>query len=71
MDVNSKLTLQAKRKSLTEDDKSKKKSRKYSDTYLNFGFQFILQNGEKNLSALFATRYWPVRACCQINLNHI
>ena len=47
MDVNSKLMLQAKRKSSIGDDKPKKKSRKYSDTYLDFGFTFILQNGEE------------------------
>ena len=39
--------LQAKRKSSIGDDKSKKKSRKYSETYLDFGFTFILQNGEE------------------------
>ena len=44
MDVNSKLMLQAKRKSLIEDYKPKKKSRKYSDTYLDCGFKFILKN---------------------------
>ena len=39
--------LQAKRKSSIGDDKPKKKSRKYSETYLDFGFTFILQNGEE------------------------
>ena len=39
--------MQAKRKSAIGDDKPKKKSRKYSDTYLDFGFTFILQNGEE------------------------
>ena len=47
MDVNSKLMLQAKRKSSIGNDKPKKKSRKYSGTYLDFGFTFILQNGEE------------------------
>ena len=35
--------LQLKRKSAIEDDRPKKKSRKYSDSYLDFGFTFILQ----------------------------
>ena len=39
--------LQAKRKSSIGDDKPKKKSRKYSDTYLDLDFTFILQNGEE------------------------
>ena len=47
MDVKSKLKLQAKRKSLIENDKSKKMSRKYIDPCLDFGFKFILQNGEE------------------------
>ena len=47
MDVNSKLMLKAKRKSSIGDDKPKKKSREYSDTYLDFGFTFILQNGKE------------------------
>ena len=47
MDVNSKLMLKAKRKNSTEDDKPRKKSRKYSDNYLDFGFTFVLQNGEE------------------------
>ena len=47
MDVNSKLMLQAKRKISTEDDKPRKKSRKCSDNYLDFGFTFVLQNGEE------------------------
>ena len=47
MDVNSKLMLKAKRKNSTEDDKPRKKSRKYSDNYLDFGFTLILQNGEE------------------------
>ena len=47
MDVNSKLMLQFKRKSAIEDDRPKKKSRKYRDSYLDFGFTFILRNGEE------------------------
>ena len=47
MDVNSKLMLKAKRKNSTEDDKPRKKSRKYSDNYLDFGFTSVLQNGEE------------------------
>ena len=47
MDVNSKLMLQFKRKSAIEDDGPKKKSYKYSDSYFNFGFSFILRNGEE------------------------
>ena len=39
--------LQAKRKSSIEDDMPKKKSRKYIDTYLDFGLKFILKNGEQ------------------------
>ena len=47
MDGNSKLMLQAKHKSLIKGDKPKKKSRKYSETYFDFGFKFIFQNGEE------------------------
>ena len=47
MDGNSKLMLQAKHKSSIKSDKPKKKSRKYSETYLGFGFKFIFQNGEE------------------------
>ena len=47
MDGNSKLMLQAKHKSSIKGDKPKKKSRKSSDTYLDFGFKFIFQNGEE------------------------
>ena len=47
MNANSKLMLNAKRKNLTEDDKPRKKSRKYSDNYLDFGFPFVVQNGEE------------------------
>ena len=57
MDVNSKLMLKAKRKNSTEDDKPRKKSRKYSDNYLDFGFTFVLQNGEEKPHWLFATKY--------------
>ena len=46
MDVNKKLMLQPKCKSSIEDDKSKKKSRKYNESYLSYGFTFILQNDE-------------------------
>ena len=63
--------MQFKRKSAIKDDRPKKKSRKYSDSYLDFGFTFILQNGEESLSVLFAARYWPVRACYLISLNII
>ena len=47
MDGNSKLLLQAKHKSSIKGNKPKKKSRKYSETYLDFGFKFIFQNGEE------------------------
>ena len=47
MDVNRKLMLQRKHKSTIEDDRPKTKSRKYNDSYLDFGFTFILQNGEE------------------------
>ena len=56
MDVNSKLMLQAKRKSSIGDDKPKKKSRKYSNTYLDFGFTFILQNGEEKLQCVICNK---------------
>ena len=47
MDGNSKLMLQTKHKSSIKGDEPKKKSRKCSDTYLDFGFKFIFQNGEE------------------------
>ena len=47
MDVNNKPSLRFKRKSAIEDDRPKKKSSKFSDSYLDFGFTFILQNGEE------------------------
>ena len=71
MDVNSKLILQAKRKSAIGDDKPKKKSRKYSDTYLDFGFTFILQNSEEKPQCVICNKYWPVRVCYRTNLNDI
>ena len=69
MGVNSKLMLQFKRNSAIEGDRPKEKFSKYSSSYLDFGFTFILQNGEEKL--LFAARYWPVRACYLISLNVI
>ena len=71
MDVNSKLMLQAKCKSSIGDDKPKKKSHKYSDAYLDFGSRLSCKTVRNNLSALFATRYWPVRVCYRTNLNDI
>ena len=47
MDGNSKLMWQAKHKSSIKGDKPKKKSRNYSETYLDFGFKYIFQNGEE------------------------
>ena len=44
---------------------------KYNDSDLDFGFTFILQNGEEKPNALYAARYWPVRACYIICLNVI
>ena len=48
--------LQFKCKSAVEDDRPKKKSRKYSDSYLNFGFTFILQNGKKKPQCVICSK---------------
>ena len=56
MDVNSMLMLQFKRKSAIEDDRPKKKSRKYSDSYLDFGFTLILQNGEEKPQSVICSK---------------
>ena len=56
MDVNSKLMLQFKRKSAIEDDRPKKKSYKYSDSYLDFGFTFILRNGEEKPQCVICSK---------------
>ena len=56
MDVNSKLMLQFTRKSAIEDYKPKKKSLKYSDSYLDFGFTFILQNGEEKPQCVICSK---------------
>ena len=71
MDVNRKLMLQRKHKSTIEDDRPKTKSRKYNDSYLDFGSHLSCRMARKNLSVLFAERYWPVRACYLISLNVI
>ena len=56
MDVNSKLMLQFKRKSAIKDDRPKKKSYKYSDSYLDFGFTFILRNGEEKPQCVICSK---------------
>ena len=56
MDVNSKLMLQFKRKSAIEDDRPKKKSHKYSGSYLDFGFMFILRNGEEKPQCVICSK---------------
>ena len=45
----SKMDANKKRKSTFEEDsyRPKKKSRRYNDSDLDFGFTFILQNGEE------------------------
>ena len=52
MNVNGKLMLQAKRKFSIEDDEPKKKSHRYSDTYFDFRFKFVLQNLEEKLQCV-------------------
>ena len=46
---SSKMDANKKRKITFEDDsdRPKKKSRRYNDSYLDFGFTFILLNGEE------------------------
>jgi len=58
MGVNRKLMLQPKRKSAIEGDidRPKKKSRKYNDQYLDFGFTFILQNGEEKPQCVICSK---------------
>ena len=56
MDVNNKLMLQFKRKSAIEDDRPKKNSHKYSDSYLDFGFTFILRNGEEKPQCVLCSK---------------
>ena len=56
MDVNSKLMLQFKSKSEIEDDRPKKKSHKYRHNYLDFGFTFILQNGEEKPQCVICSK---------------
>ena len=56
MDVNSKLMLQFKRKSAIEDDRPKKKFHEYSDSYLDFGFTFILRNGEEKPQCVICSK---------------
>jgi len=46
--------LQPKRKSKIENNRPKRKSRKYKDSFLDFWFTFSLQNKEEDLSVLFA-----------------
>jgi len=55
VDVNKKLILQPKRKSVIENDRPKKKSCKYNDSYL--GPRLSCRTERKNLSVLFASRY--------------
>ena len=54
--INSKLMLQFKRKSAIEDDRPKKKFYKYSDSYLDFGFTFILRNGEEKPQCVIGSK---------------
>ena len=56
MDVNSKLMLQFKHKSAIKDDRPKTKSRKYNDSYLDFGFTFILQNDKKKPQCVICSK---------------
>ena len=56
MDVNSKLTLQFKRKSAIENDRSKKKSLQVQRQYLDFGFTFVLQNGEEKPQCVICSK---------------
>ena len=49
--------LQFKRKSAIEDNRPKKKSRKYiRNNYLDFGFAFILQNGEEKPQCVICSK---------------
>ena len=48
--------LQFKRKSAIEDDRPKNKSHKYSDSYLDFGFTFILQNGKEKPQCVICSK---------------
>ena len=48
--------LQFKRKSAIEDDRPKKKSHKYKDSYLDFGFTFILRNGEQKPQCVICSK---------------
>ena len=56
MDVNSKLMLQFKCKSAIEDDRPKKKSYKYNDSYLDFAFTFILWNGKEKPQCVICSK---------------
>jgi len=54
LNLNKKIILQPKRKSKIENNRPKRKSRKYKDSFLDFWFTFSLQNKEEDLSVLFA-----------------
>ena len=76
MDVNSKLMLQVKRKSAIEYDKPKKKSHKYSDSYLDFGFTFIFRNGEEKPQYVICSKVLasesmlPNKLKCHLKTSH-
>jgi len=58
--------LQHNRKAAIENGRPEKKSRKCNNSYLDVGFT----RKEKNLSVLFAGKFWPVKACYQISFKH-